>query len=95
MHIFAEHHLLDISDALATNTQNFSRNVITERRREISRRGRKIFVLSERTLDQTTVPWQYVMATAILVGLTLAPTGVWANFAATGGGGYPPPPEIS
>ena len=24
-------------------------------------------------------------------GLTRAPTGVWASFAPTGGGGYPPP----
>ena len=48
MHIFIECHLLDFSGALATNMQNFSRNFVTERRREISRRGRKIFVLSKR-----------------------------------------------
>ena len=51
MHIFVKCHLLDSFDALATNTQNVSRNVGTERRREISRTGRGIFVLSERTLD--------------------------------------------
>ena len=50
MHIFVERHLLDIYDALATNTHNISRNVVTERRREISRRGREILMLSERTL---------------------------------------------
>ena len=49
MRIFVERHLLDISHALATSTQNFSRIVVTERRREISRRGREIFVVSERT----------------------------------------------
>ena len=37
MHIFVERHLLDSSDALATNKQNFSRNVGTERRQETSR----------------------------------------------------------
>ena len=51
MRIFVERHLLDISGALATNMQNFSRNVVTERRREISRRGREIFLLSERNLN--------------------------------------------
>ena len=55
MHIFVEHHLLDISDALATNTQNFSRNVATERQREISRRRREIYVLSERTPGQALI----------------------------------------
>ena len=49
MHILAERHLLVSSDALATNTYNFSRNVSTERRREISRTRREIFVLSERS----------------------------------------------
>ena len=55
MHIFVERHSLDISDALATDTQNFSRNVVTERRREISRRGREIFMLSERILSVLSV----------------------------------------
>ena len=32
---------------------NVSQNVVTERRREISRKGREIFVLSERTLGWT------------------------------------------
>ena len=50
MHIFVEHHLLDISDALVTNTQIFSRNVVTKHRQEILWRGRKIFVLSEPTV---------------------------------------------
>ena len=48
MHIFAERYLFDSSDALAKNTQNFSRNVVTEQRREISRRVRETFALFER-----------------------------------------------
>ena len=50
MHSFVDHNLLDSSDALVTNTQNFSRNA-TERRREISRRGHEFFVLSKRKPD--------------------------------------------
>ena len=56
MHIFVKCHLFDSFDALATNTQNFSQNVGTERRREISRTGRGIFVLSERTLEHFYAP---------------------------------------
>ena len=55
MHIFVKCHLLDSFDALATKTQNFSRQVGTERRREISRTGREIFVLSERTPERQLV----------------------------------------
>ena len=43
MRIFVKCHLLDSFDALATNTQNFSRKVDTERSREISRTGREIW----------------------------------------------------
>ena len=50
MHIIVKCHLFDSFDALATNTHNFSRKVVTERRREISRTGREIFMLSESTL---------------------------------------------
>ena len=52
MHIFVKCHLLDSFGALATNTQNFSRKVGTERRREISRTEREISVLYERTLGE-------------------------------------------
>ena len=55
MHIFVERHFLDISDTLARNMQNFSRNVVTEPRREILRRGSEIFVLSERSLIRNFV----------------------------------------
>ena len=51
MHIFVKCHLLDSFDALPTNMQNFSRNVGTERRQEISRTGREILVLSEHNLN--------------------------------------------
>ena len=48
--ILVERHFLGSSHALTKNTQNSSRKVVTEGRREISRRGREIFVLSERNL---------------------------------------------
>ena len=48
-----KYHVLDSFDTLATNTQNFSRKVGTERRREIQRTGREIFVLSESTISFT------------------------------------------
>ena len=50
MHIFVDRHVFDSSDALATGTQNFSRNVVTERRREVLWWGRKFFVLPERNI---------------------------------------------
>ena len=53
IHSVVEHHLLDSSDALATNTHNFSQNMGTECRQEISRMGRDIFVLSKCNLVQT------------------------------------------
>ena len=40
-------YLIDRSYALATSTQNSSRNVVTEHRREISRKKRETFALSE------------------------------------------------
>ena len=51
MYIFVECHLFDSLEALATNTQNFSRNVGTECRREIMKTGREIFLLSGSTLN--------------------------------------------
>ena len=48
MYIFVKNHLFDSFDA---QTQIFPRNIGTDRRREISRTGREIFVLSEHTLN--------------------------------------------
>ena len=45
INIFVERHLLYIPDTPAIYTQNFSRNIVTERRREILRWRREIFVL--------------------------------------------------
>ena len=76
MHIFVEHRLLDISGAPATSMQNFSRNVVTEHRREISQRGREIFVISERNLGRS-----FLMVSVGYIGIIWQPIWKQKNIA--------------